>query len=298
VNDGSEDNSESVIRQYPVILINQENAGVSAARNRGIEEAKGEYITFADVDDYIDADSYRAFISCLIRGEQAYMNGYRIIDRNESKTKEMPFPAGKYGKKEIHYLQRCLTDVNISRNQKTHYLGGKVYQYVVRRDFFNYIEFPEGVPYAEDLCYCMQLFDRLDSIVVTDYIVYNYCVNNQSVMHQAREFFWEEYCRVFKRIHPYVEDNTVYNRFVYWAGLGVIDSYITYDEYTEKIPSVIIDPQFQEAVHNLDYNNWTFRERIEFSLLCNKHSCLWILYKRIRRTIRNGKLGGYENYNS
>lgn len=60
VDDGSVDNSKTIIKEYDsntnVIIINQKNAGVSAARNRGIEEAAGKYIFFVDSDDYIEFD--------------------------------------------------------------------------------------------------------------------------------------------------------------------------------------------------------------------------------------------------
>lgn len=54
VNDGSKDKSVEVVQAFDdhrIRLINQENAGVSAARNRGIQEAKNEWIAFLDADD-------------------------------------------------------------------------------------------------------------------------------------------------------------------------------------------------------------------------------------------------------
>ncbi len=59
VNDGSQDNSkklvESLQKEIPnILLINQKNAGVSVARNRGIEVATGEYIVFIDPDDFVN----------------------------------------------------------------------------------------------------------------------------------------------------------------------------------------------------------------------------------------------------
>ncbi len=63
VDDGSDDDSFSICEEYRkkderIELYSQKNAGVSAARNLGIRKAKGEYITFADADDYLKTDAY------------------------------------------------------------------------------------------------------------------------------------------------------------------------------------------------------------------------------------------------
>lgn len=61
VNDGSTDSSSKICEDYQkkderIIVINKENGGLSDARNKGIDIATGEYITFIDSDDYIHKD--------------------------------------------------------------------------------------------------------------------------------------------------------------------------------------------------------------------------------------------------
>ena len=67
VNDGSTDDSGNILNALAgedarICVIHQENAGVSAARNAGIERATGEFITFVDSDDAVEADMYETLL--------------------------------------------------------------------------------------------------------------------------------------------------------------------------------------------------------------------------------------------
>lgn len=68
VNDGSLDGSMDVVRQYAqkcdnIRILEQENAGPSVARNKGIQEARGEYVWFIDSDDDISANVLKTLMS-------------------------------------------------------------------------------------------------------------------------------------------------------------------------------------------------------------------------------------------
>lgn len=71
VNDGSTDSSLDILFDYANIddrvkIINQQNQGLSGARNSGIAKATGEYIIFVDSDDWIDLDTCQvAYAACL-----------------------------------------------------------------------------------------------------------------------------------------------------------------------------------------------------------------------------------------
>ena len=63
INDGSTDNSFNILKRFEyidkrIIIYNQENCGVSRARNIGIENASGEYVAFLDSDDFVSYDFY------------------------------------------------------------------------------------------------------------------------------------------------------------------------------------------------------------------------------------------------
>ena len=61
INDGSTDSSKEILEEYAqkddrIKIINQENGGLSHARNVGMELATGEYFTFIDSDDWVTKD--------------------------------------------------------------------------------------------------------------------------------------------------------------------------------------------------------------------------------------------------
>lgn len=68
INDGSTDDSVAILDEYKALdnrirVIHKENGGLSNTRNRGISEAKGEFIGFIDADDYIEKDMYANLIA-------------------------------------------------------------------------------------------------------------------------------------------------------------------------------------------------------------------------------------------
>ena len=91
VNDGSTDGSADILaelaaRDSRIIVINQANAGVSAARNAALDAATGEYVTGVDSDDYIDALLYEKAVACFTPEIDAV--AYAIADEFEVPPQE------------------------------------------------------------------------------------------------------------------------------------------------------------------------------------------------------------------
>lgn len=93
VDDGSKDRSGILCDEYAakdarVRVIHKENGGLSSARNVGIEKASGEYITFVDSDDWIEADAYAHLLSVMQRYQVKLVCGgnYNVDSKTGERT--------------------------------------------------------------------------------------------------------------------------------------------------------------------------------------------------------------------
>ena len=88
VDDGSADDSGKICDAYAkkdsrVFVIHKENQGLGMARNSGMEMARGNYITFVDSDDYVDAVAYERLVSLMVNNslDAVYFGCWRFSDR-------------------------------------------------------------------------------------------------------------------------------------------------------------------------------------------------------------------------
>lgn len=86
INDGSTDNSIEICKEWEsrdsrIQVIDKENEGAGASRNRGVAKSRGKYISFVDADDYIDLDAYKICTEIMEknRAEVCYF-GRNLVD--------------------------------------------------------------------------------------------------------------------------------------------------------------------------------------------------------------------------
>lgn len=97
VNDGSSDNSLSIVKDFAtryknIRIVNQENQGLSMARNNGFAQSKGEYVWFVDSDDYIEENCLHRITSLLQHELDILQLQYRFVFENGGKSLD----ANKY----------------------------------------------------------------------------------------------------------------------------------------------------------------------------------------------------------
>ncbi len=104
VNDGSTDNSVEICQRFAekdsrIKLLHQENQGLAAARQTGLDAAQGEYIGFVDSDDWLEPEMYEKMYTAAKENDAdiVFCNVYR----NEDKKEKPYFPAGLYDREKM-----------------------------------------------------------------------------------------------------------------------------------------------------------------------------------------------------
>lgn len=177
VDDGSTDNCPVLCDKYKkkddrIIVIHQKNGGLSAARNAGLDIAKGEYIGFIDSDDYISIDMYEKLL-LAIKKCKADMGICNYIRVNELGTfgKQSSITAGKTTGIQVltHDLLNNFASWVIAWN--------KLY----KRNLFYKIRYPIG-KLNEDSFIIHKLLYETNTIACINDICYFYLQRNNSIM--------------------------------------------------------------------------------------------------------------------
>lgn len=169
VDDGSTDNSLQVLDQYLSYanfkVVHQSNRGISAARNRGIEEASGKYLLFVDNDDFIDSD----FVEKMLN--RAYETNADIV-----KCGYRVFVNGKNGRRYIEDKDVMLRDDTLARIYE---FNGFCWGMLIRKSLFEFVEFPTGYWY-EDMCTRLILYPQCKIFAYIGQAMYHYRFHNNN----------------------------------------------------------------------------------------------------------------------
>ena len=182
VNDGSTDKTSLVAKElektfYNVKVINQQNQGVSEARNKGLKQAKGEYICFLDADDYLEKDVLSKFYeSCKNNNLDVIRGAYKIYseEKNDYITHNAPnFPLINKmitGKDFLNY------SMQYHFNEVVPWLGLFKREYLINNNLF----FPKGIAFEEDQILFLNAMLLNGKFMQTDIYFLTYVYRNTS----------------------------------------------------------------------------------------------------------------------
>lgn len=173
IDDGSTDRSPEILRKFAALsdrfrIITQKNQGASAARNRGVAEACGEYVCFVDSDDIVYENMLKDMLECIgdaqvCIGKKTRWNQIKDFKRTDG------WKAFRGSVSELH---------KVLRRYKRSMRGatGRLYRTDVIRD--NNIRFRPELRYGEDMRFNYDYFRYIDRVAFCDKVVYLYRIHN------------------------------------------------------------------------------------------------------------------------
>lgn len=156
-----------------VVVIHQENKGVSGARNAGLRRASGEYITFVDSDDELLPDAITILLQDAKRHDADIVSAlYTIIERDAGVSSDC-------GNGEVT-VYRDDSSLLLSLRGYVQTSVGKLF----KTSFINGVSFEEGKNNSEDAFFMFQLLLRQPLYVQHNTAIYSYYMREGSLTHQ------------------------------------------------------------------------------------------------------------------
>lgn len=204
VNDGSTDNSKVIIEDFRkkdnrIIFIDQDNQGLAAARNAGVEIASGEYIAFLDSDDWINVKMYEKMISRM-QEEKADIVACGVEDRYKNKS----VPSLILKDEVINNIQENKdTFFNDHVLKEGVVVWNKIYRSeIIKRKKIKFIG--KSHILQEDILFNFQYYLEVNTAVNIADIFVNYRIRSSSITKTSMSNIIEKNLRLIEYMHEYI----------------------------------------------------------------------------------------------
>ena len=186
--DASPDDSLSILRRYEAqdsrihVIAFEQNRGVSAARNAGIELASGEYVIFCDSDDWVEPEMY-ARLYAMAAEYDADIAFCRVFKDYESRQENVPLGFATGTRFDENAIRETLIPAMLSKETDSDDLplSGYTPRNLFRRDVLQKHRFREEIRYAEDLLFIIECMLDSRAAVALDEAYYHYRFHGGSV---------------------------------------------------------------------------------------------------------------------
>lgn len=231
IDDGSTDSSPAILDEYAnldphVRVFHQQNGGVSSARNLGLDNSKGEWISFIDSDDWVDKD----YISNLINGSHCDLSISSIKIENSKEYFDMEIPNGTFNE----------TQLSLFLNNNLHkfpLMGPVVKLFKTEIIQNNNLRFPNIIDLSEDVIFMLDYLKYTSTIYSTNIKDYHYWrnssgltsnkKNHHSQYPQILSYYWNAIDRLNAKYT--IEKLIILKRTFNW----LIDSEINYIKFSD-----------------------------------------------------------------
>ncbi len=287
VDDGSEDQTvKTAMTQAQAdlrfkLFQKPENTGVSDARNLGLREATGEWITFLDADDELEPDALEEARKLISEHPQVQMIQSNLIHLEDGKRS---IPEGIrlgcfQGEEKIPLLESILS-VTYGKKKygaDTHgncrCAGAKFYQGELIRE--HHLTFPSGIRTCEDAIFNLRACLYAKEVLLTDLAVYVYHRHSGSATLSFFKSDEEVYLKILKEFHSFVEESSLplwgaYANSYYELEMSVVRHIVLdriYEHPVREVQRVIRADKFREIFGKTEKRYLTKRNQLYLPLV-------------------------------
>lgn len=282
VNDGSIDDSLIICEEYQlkdsrIKLINQDNAGVSAARNKGVDIAKGNFILFLDGDDWLELDTIAVALS--------YMEGKDLFCFSYFKNYSETFAVRKLGLDgdfQASFVQRRITGlvkeelVDPGQSESLVTVWGKLYKTSIIKE--NQIQFRDlkEIGTWEDGVFNWEYLNYSKSVYIFDQPFYHYRkINSNSITSNYKKQYTEQQKELFRILTNYLDTyhkepvfyEALNNRIslsVLGIGLNEALNPTSFRKKLANIKKLLASKQYKTAIKELPLNYFPIHWKLFF----------------------------------
>lgn len=213
VNDGSTDSSLEILESYKlkddrIVLINQKNRGLGAARNIALKHASGKYVLFLDSDDYLDEMALEDLYDLATR-KSIDLLIFKLINFNNETYKEV-----KYKYFEMDFLKRIVDDDIFNWKM----VKNKIFDMAVtapakffKMDLIKNIYFPENLIFEDSLFFIKVIF-RARRVYFYDRHLYHRRVRSDSITNSNFRNF-SDCIEIYDLINRHLKKIRLYDDF-------------------------------------------------------------------------------------
>lgn len=199
VDDGSTDTSLTICNEYAekdarIVVVSQKNQGVSAARNKGIEIATGDYLGFVDSDDVLSPNMYDILMK-LQESTNADITSCRYTKFTNQYDFSITNHYSSYNQTEALFLL-------LEEKELTNFLWDKLF----KKSLFENIKFKEGLIF-EDLDVMYKLFAKMNKITLSHSILYAYYQREDSYVHTYAYNKIANYIMIYQERYQFLSKN-------------------------------------------------------------------------------------------
>lgn len=220
VDDGSTDSSSKICNNYAeqdvrVKVFHKPNGGISSARNLGLENVSGKWVTFCDSDDYVDTDWLEIFVNAYRKDVKLIVQDVNYIGCKVN-SKITDYYGNIRGYIESFYNNSCIG-----------YTHNKLYYLQIIMDYA--LRFNGNLKDREDLVFMYQYIMHLDNVVCVSNSGYNYVAYNYYNKYSKVENFNPSYLiyQVIKKYNKEVSlSKECYNYYINDLYYSLFDSFI------------------------------------------------------------------------